>query len=44
LRRYRIAASQATVAKYMARHHRPPSPTWRAFLANHVSDLVSVDF
>ncbi len=28
-------------------HGRPkktPSPTWRAFLANHVKDLVSVDF
>jgi len=39
-----IAVSEATVAKYMARHRRPPSPTWRAFLANHVPDLVSVDF
>ena len=23
---------------------KPPSPTWRAFLNNHVRDLVSVDF
>ncbi len=23
---------------------KPPSPTWRAFLNNHVKDLVSIDF
>ena len=22
----------------------PPSPTWRAFLDNHLKDLVSIDF
>ena len=26
------------------RHHKPPSQTWKTFLENHVSDLVSVDF
>ncbi len=39
-----IKVSQATVAKYMARPQRPPSQTWRAFLNNHVSQLVSTDF
>jgi hypothetical protein len=39
-----INVSQPTVAKYMVRHRRPPSQTWRTFLANHVKDLVSVDF
>jgi hypothetical protein len=39
-----IAVSQATVSKYMARHRKPPSQTWRTFLENHVADLVSVDF
>ena len=39
-----IQISQASVAKYMVRHPKPPSQTWRAFLANHVSQLVSVDF
>lgn len=39
-----IAISQASVAKYMARHRRPPSQSWRTFLANHLGDLVSVDF
>jgi len=28
----------------MLRHRKPPSQTWRTFLANHVKDLVSVDF
>ena len=39
-----IAISQASVAKYMARHRRPPPQSWRTFLANHLGDLVSVDF
>jgi transposase InsO family protein len=39
-----INVSQPTVAKYMVRHRKPPSQTWRTFLANHVKDLVSVDF
>jgi putative transposase len=36
--------SEATVAKYMMRHRKPPSQTWRTFLANHAQDLVSSDF
>ena len=39
-----LKVSQATVAKYMVRHQRPPSPTWRTFLANHVHQLVAADF
>ncbi len=39
-----IDVSQATVAKYMARHRKPPSQRWRTFLKNHAKDLVSVDF
>ena len=39
-----IGLSESTVAKYMIRHRRPPSQTWRTFLDNHVSELVSVDF
>jgi len=39
-----IELSQATVAKYMVRHHKPPSQTWRTFLENHVKELVSADF
>jgi transposase InsO family protein len=36
--------SQATVAKYMARHVRPPSQTWRTFLTNHIGQIVAADF
>jgi putative transposase len=36
--------AKSTVAKYMARRTRPPSPTWRSFLANHADCLASVDF
>ncbi len=28
----------------MVKHRKPPSQTWRAFLENHVRQLVSVDF
>ncbi len=36
--------SETTVAKYMARHRKPPSQTWRAFLDNHLTDIVAIDF
>jgi putative transposase len=39
-----IDISQATVAKYMPRHRRPPSQTWRTFLANHVGQIMAADF
>lgn len=39
-----IQVSQATVAKYMVRHRKPPSQKWRTFLKNHMRTLVSADF
>lgn len=39
-----VDVCQATVAKYMVRHRRPPSQTWRTFLANHVGQIVAADF
>ena len=39
-----IDVSQATVAKYMVKHRKPPSQSWRTFLENHVKQLVSIDF
>jgi transposase InsO family protein len=39
-----IEVSRSTVAKYMLRHRKPPSPTWRSFLDNHLKTLVSLDF
>ena len=39
-----ITVSQGTVSKYMVRHRKPPSQSWRTFLKNHAKDIVSVDF
>jgi putative transposase len=36
--------SQATVAKYMVRHSKPPSQAWRTLLINHTKQLASIDF
>ncbi len=35
---------EPTVARYMVKHRRPPSPTWRTFIRNHFSEIVAVDF
>ena len=42
----RRAAPRPTCSQELPRrsHSRPPSPTWRSFLANHVNCLASVDF
>jgi len=39
-----IDVGQSSVSKYMVRHSKPPSQTWRTFLDNHLNSLVSVDF
>jgi len=39
-----IHLPKSTVAKYMVRRRKPPSATWRAFLKNHINDIVAVDF
>jgi len=39
-----IELSERTVSRLMPKRSRPPSQTWRTFLANHVQDLVSIDF
>jgi transposase InsO family protein len=36
--------AENTVAKYMVRHRKPPSQTWRTFLDNHVPDIAACDF
>ena len=36
--------SQATVAKYLVRHRKPPSQNWCTLLLNHMQSLVSADF
>jgi hypothetical protein len=44
LRKLDITVAKSTVEKYRPRVRKPPSPTWRAFLANHVKDIVACDF
>jgi hypothetical protein len=39
-----ITVAKSTVDKYRVRSGKAPSPTWKAFLNNHVNDLVSIDF
>jgi putative transposase len=44
LRKLGIEVAKSTVEKYRVRPRKPPSPTWKTFLKNHVQDLVSLDF
>jgi transposase InsO family protein len=44
LRKLGIAVAKSTVEKYRVRPRRPASPSWRAFLKNHVTELVALDF
>ena len=39
-----IDIGETSVGKYIVRHRKPPSQTWRTFLDNHVKTMVSVDF
>ena len=42
LRKLGIDVTKSAVEKYRVRPQRPPSPTWKTFLTNHVQDLVAV--
>ncbi len=44
LRKFGIDVAKSTVEKYRVRPRKPSSPTWKAFLENHVSELVAMDF
>ena len=39
-----IEAAERTVSRLLPKRRTPPSQTWRTFLADHVRDLVSLDF
>jgi len=39
-----ILVAERTVSRLLPKRRTPPSQTWRTFLANHVRDLVSIDF
>jgi putative transposase len=39
-----IDVAERTVSRLMPKRRFQPSQTWRTFLANHIGDLVSIDF
>ena len=39
-----IKISERTISRWFPKTPQPPSQNWRVFLANHVGDLVSLDF
>ena len=44
LQKLGIEVAERTVSRLLPKRQTPPSQTWRTFLANHVRDLVSIDF
>ena len=38
-----IDVGQTSVAKYMAKHRRPPSQGWKTFLRKHADGIASID-
>src|SRR5919109_5354739 len=44
LQKLGIHVAKSTGEKYRPKERKPPSPTWKAFLSNHVKDLVACDF
>jgi putative transposase len=44
LRKIGIEVTKSTVEKYMMRSRKPSSPTWKAFLKNHMADTIAIDF
>jgi transposase InsO family protein len=38
-----IEISQATVGRYLPWRPKVPSPTWRSFLHNHLTDIAAID-
>lgn len=44
LRKLGIEVAKSTVEKYRVQLRKPPTPTWKTFLNNHMQDLVSLDF
>ena len=39
-----IDIGETSVSKYMVRSRKPPFQTWRTFLENHLTQMVSIDF
>ena len=36
--------AESTVDKYRVRNSKPPSQSWRGFLANHIGQIAAIDF
>ncbi len=43
LRKLGIAVAKSTIDKYRIRPPHPASPSWRAFLQNHLAEIVALD-
>jgi putative transposase len=43
LQKLGIDVAKSTVKMYRVRPRRSPSPTWKAFLQNHLKDLIALD-
>ena len=35
--------AQSTFSKYLPRHRKPPSQSWRTFLQNHLREAIAID-
>ena len=44
LKKLGIEVSERTVSRILQTVKRPPSQTWRAFLQNHIGEIVAIDF
>jgi transposase InsO family protein len=44
LRKLGLDVAKSTVETYRVRPPKPPSPTWKVFLNNHVQAIVALDF
>ena len=44
LRKLGINVAKSTVERYRPKWRKPSCPTWKAFLNNHVTDIVACDF
>jgi len=44
LRKLGIEIAKSTVEKYRPKLRQPPSPSWSAFLKQHIHDTVAIDF
>ena len=44
LRLLGLNVTEKTVAKYRVKRAKPPSQTWKTFLANHVNQIAAIDF